>query len=73
MFNRSRWVDNCTVTPLFYIYCYGAFFIMPTKKYSFYRGGELVYICYTKRMSDSYESDLIKRGVEYELKVERLF
>ena len=45
---------------------------MPTKKYSFYRGGELVYICYTKRMSDSYESDLIKRGVEYELKVERL-
>ena len=49
------------------------FFIMETKKYSFYRGGELVYICYTKRMSDTYESDLIKRGVEYELKVERIY
>jgi hypothetical protein len=28
MFNRSRWANNCTVTPLFYIFCYGAFFIM---------------------------------------------
>ena len=28
MFNRSRWAKNCTVTPLFYICCYGAFFIM---------------------------------------------
>ena len=73
MFNQSRWANNCTVTPLFYICCYGAFIIMPTVKYSFYRGGQLVYICYTKRKSDYYESDLVKRGVEYELKVERLF
>ncbi len=28
MFNRSRWAKNCTVTPLFYICCYGAFLIM---------------------------------------------
>ena len=28
MFNRSRWANNCTVPPLFYICCYGAFFIM---------------------------------------------
>ena len=48
-------------------------FIMPTKKYSFYRGGQLVYVCYTKRKSDDYETDLIKRQVEYELKVEQLF
>lgn len=73
MFNRSRWANNCTVTPLFYICCYGAFYIMPTVKYSFYRRGQLVYICYTQRKSDDYESDLVKRGVEYELKVERLF
>lgn len=46
---------------------------MPTKKYSFYRNGELVYICYTKKRSNEYESDLIKRNVEYELKVENLY
>jgi len=28
MFNQSRWAKNCTVTPLFYICCYGAFIIM---------------------------------------------
>lgn len=28
MLNRSRWAKNSTVTPLFYICCYGAFFIM---------------------------------------------
>ena len=33
MFNRSRWANNCTVTPLFYICCYGAFFIMETKQF----------------------------------------
>jgi hypothetical protein len=27
MFNRSRWVNNSTVTPLFYICCYGAFLL----------------------------------------------
>ena len=27
MFNRSRWAKNCTVTPLFYICCYGAFLL----------------------------------------------
>ena len=27
MFNRSRWTNNCTVTPLFYICCYGAFLL----------------------------------------------
>ena len=32
LFNRSRWANNCTVTPLFYICCYGAFFIMITKE-----------------------------------------
>ena len=46
---------------------------MPIKKYSFYRGGELVYICFTKRKSDAYESELIKRSVAYELKVERIY
>jgi len=45
---------------------------MPTKKYSFYRGGQLVYVCYTKRKSDDYESDLLKRQVEYELKITKL-
>lgn len=25
--NRSRWANNCTVTPLFYICCYGAFLL----------------------------------------------
>ena len=25
MFNLSRWANNCTVTPLFFIMCYGAF------------------------------------------------
>ena len=73
MFNRSRWANNSTVTPLFLYLLLWCVFIMPTKKYSFYRGSELVYICYTKRMSDTYESDLIKRGVEYELKVERIY
>lgn len=46
---------------------------MPTKKYNFYRDGQLVYTCYTKRKSDEYESDLIKRQIEYELKVELLY
>ena len=26
MFNRSRWAKNCTVTPLFYFFCFGAFY-----------------------------------------------
>ena len=33
MFNRSRWTNNCTVTQLFYIYCYGAFIIMETMQF----------------------------------------
>jgi hypothetical protein len=28
MFNKSRWAKKCTVTPLFYICCYGAFLFM---------------------------------------------
>ena len=46
---------------------------MPTIKYSFYRYGQLVHICYTKKDSDLCESYLIESGIEYELKVERLF
>ena len=34
MFNRSRWANNCTVTPLFYICCYGAFLVMKCVKFS---------------------------------------
>lgn len=33
MLNRSRWAKNSTITPLFYICCYGAFFIMETKQF----------------------------------------
>jgi hypothetical protein len=46
---------------------------MKIKKYSFYCGGQLVYICYTKIKSNKYKSDLEKRQVEYKLKVEQLF
>lgn len=45
---------------------------MPTRSFNFYRDGQLVYTCYTKTKSDLYESDLIKRGVEYELKIKTL-
>ena len=43
MFNRSRWAKNCTVTPLFYICCYGAFLFM-IKKLEDCNVGDLVRI-----------------------------
>ena len=46
---------------------------MPNKEYRFYRDGKLVYTCYTLREKRDYESDLIQRGVEYELKIEDIF
>ena len=46
---------------------------MPTKKYSFYIDGKLVYICYTKMMSDNHEAYLSEKGMQYELTVEVIF
>lgn len=32
MFNQNRWANNCTTTPLFYIYCCSALIIMKTEQ-----------------------------------------